>query len=299
MMSRRLRFLVGLVFVFAPGLLRADPGPMSIWFTNAPLPGNTTTWFQESLPLGNGRLAAMIYGGVGSEQVQFNEDTIWTGQPHDYSHPNGASYLANLQSNIFNMASGQANFWTACSANFMSLPLRQPAYQPAGTLNLAFPHSGLASYQRSLNLSNATVNVKYDYSGVSYNRDYFASAPSNKVIVIRLTASQSAKITFTATFSTLQTSSNYTVGNDLVMHANVINNGDARYYNTGCTNAVRYDARLRVLAEGGAVSTTGSSISVTNADAVTLLLAVASNVINYNDVSADYVTICSNNIAAA
>ena len=277
--------------------LHAEPGPLSIWFTNAALPGNATTWYQESLPIGNGKLAAVVYGGVATEQVQFNEDTIWTGQPHDYAHPNGASFLSGMQSNIFNF--NQTAFWSTCSANFMSLPLRLPAYQPAGTLNLAFPHSGLNNYRRSLDLSNATVNVRYDDNGVSYHRDYFASAPSNKVLVLRLTASQSARITFTATFSTLQTATMSTTGNDLVMHARVTATGDTRYYNTGLTNAVAFDARLRVLAEGGAVSTTSTSISVTNADAVTLLLAVASNVANYNDVSADYVTICSNNLAAA
>lgn len=281
----------------SPGM--TAPGPLTIWFTNAPLPGNTTTWYQESLPIGNGKLAAMIYGGVGTEQVQFNEDTIWTGQPHDYSHPHAASYLAGMQSNIFNLTSGQSAFWTTCSANFMSLPSRQPAYQPAGTLNLTFTHSGLLNYRRALDLSNATVNVRYDYNGVNYSRDYFASAPSNKVVLIRLTASQPGKISFTASFSTLQSATYAASGNDLVMHAQVINNGDARYYSTGCTNAIRYDARLRVLPEGGVMNATGNSISVTNADAVTLLLAVASNFINYDDVSADYVTICSNNIAAA
>ena len=215
-MKTSLRLFVASVALCMALSLRADPGPLSIWFTNAAVPGNATPWFQESLPIGNGKLAAVVYGGVGTEQVQFNEDTIWTGQPHDYSHPNGASFLPSLRSNIFLMtAAGQTAFWNSCLTNFMSVPLRQAAYQPAGTLNLSFPHSWLINYKRELNLSNATVNVKYDFNGVTYNRDYFASAPSNKVLVIRLTASQAAKITFTATFSTLQTATTNTVGNDL------------------------------------------------------------------------------------
>lgn len=297
MMHRLACLLFCLLGLTPAARLRAEPGPLTIWFTNASLPGNAVTWYQESLPIGNGKLAAVVYGGVGTEQVQFNEDTIWTGQPHDYSHPNAASHLSGMQSNIFNWNS--TAFWNTCSANFMSLPLRLPAYQPAGTLNLAFPHSGLSNYRRALDLSNATVNVRYDFNGVSYQRDYFASAPSNKVIVIRLTASAAAKITFTATFSTPQTATMSTVGSDLVMHAKVTGTGDTRYYNTGLTNAVYFDARVRVQAEGGTVSSTSSSISVTNADAVTLLLAVASNVVNYNDVSANYALICSNHLAAA
>lgn len=265
---------------------------MQLWY-NTP----ATSWVMEALPVGNGKLAAMVFGGVGTEQIQFNEDTIWTGQPHDYSHPNGANYLPQLQSYIF--AKNQSAFWTLCSANFMSVPVREAAYQPAGILSLTFPHSGLSNYRRSLDLNTATVNVRYDFGGVTYNRDVFASAPSNKVIVVRLTASQAAKISFSCTFSTLQTATMSTAGNDLIMHARVTGLGDSRYFNTGLTNAIQYDARVRVLAEGGTVTTTSSSVSVTNADAVTLLLSVASNFINYNQLGANYPVVCSNNIAAA
>src|SRR5262249_3802558 len=135
--------------------------------------------------------------------------------------------------------------------------------------------------------------------GVTYNRDIFASAPSNKVIVIHFTASQPAQITFTCSFTTPQTATYSTTGNDLVMHASVTAIADVRYFATGLTNLVQYDARVRVLATGGSVTANGSSISVTNADDVTLLLAVASNVSNYNDLTANYPLICSNNLAAA
>ena len=74
-------FVSGVFLAFS---LRADPGPMQIWFTGPGAPGNGTSWQQEALPVGNGKLAAMVYGGVGSEQIQFNEDTICTGQPHYY-----------------------------------------------------------------------------------------------------------------------------------------------------------------------------------------------------------------------
>lgn len=289
------------IFVFVFGLflaisLRADPGPMTIWYTTPGTPGNTVSWYQEALPIGNGKLAAMIYGGVGSEQIQFNEDTIWGGQPHDYSNPNTTpARLAAIQTACFN----RQNILTDATSYLMSIPIREAAYQAPGALVLTFPHSGTANYLRSLDLSNATVNVHYDYSSVTYNRDIFASAPSNKIIVIRLTASAAGKVAFTCNFTTAQTATYSTVGNDLVMHASVSAIADARYYAGGLTNGVKYDARVRPIATGGTVTTTSSSLSVTNADDVTLLLSVVSNVTNYNDLSADYVTICSNNIAAA
>src|SRR5207249_1059805 len=151
----------------------------------------------------------------------------------------------------------------------MSVPRYEPPYQAAGVLNFTFPHSGLTNYMRSLNLSNATVNVHYDYDGVTYNRDIFASAPGNRVIVIHLTASQPGKIAFSCNLTTLQTAtSNTVVGNDLVMHAKVSAATRTEYYVTGLTNKVQYDVRVRLIANGGTVSSSSGTLSVTNADDV-------------------------------
>jgi len=278
--------------------LNADPGPMQLWFTNPGVPGNADSWYHHALPVGNGKLAAMVYGGVGIEHLQFNEDSIWGGQPHDYSNPNSTpSTLAALRTKCFNKQDIGGS--SDAVASLLAVPIREAAYQAPGSLVLTFPHSGTANYLRSLNLSNATVNVHYDYSGVTYYRDVFASAPSNRVIVMHFTASQAAQISFTCSFTTPQTATYSTVGNDLVMHAAVSAIADSRYYATGLTNGIRYDARVRLIATGGSVSSTSSSLTVNNADEVTLLLSVASNFESYNDLSADYVTICSNNVANA
>jgi alpha-L-fucosidase 2 len=238
----------------------------------------------------------MVYGGVASEQIQFNEDTIWTGQPHYYENTNATpAHLATIRNNCFN----HVDILTEATTYLMSLPIREASYQDAGSLVLSFPQSGTLNYLRSLDLTSATVNVHYDYNGVTYSRDIFASAPSNKVIVVHFTAGQPGKVTFTCSLSTQQTATLSTVGNDLVMHTTVTGPADPRYYAGGLTNAVCYDARVRLLASGGAVTIGSSSLSVTNADSATLLLSVASNVKAYNDLSTDYITICSNNIAAA
>ncbi len=269
---------------------------MQIWFTGPGAPGNGTSWQQEALPVGNGKLAAMVYGGVGSEQIQFNEDTIWTGQPHYYENTNATpAHLASIRNNCFN----HVDILAEATTYLMSLPTREASYQDAGSLVLTFPHSGTLNYRRSLDLNTATVNVHYDFSGVTYNRDIFASAPSNKVIVVHFTASSAGKVTFTCGFSTQQTATFSTVGNDLVMHATVTGPADSRYTAYGLTNAVLYDARVRLIANGGTVTVGASTLSVANADDVTLLLSVVSNVKSYSDLSADYVNLCSNNVAAA
>jgi alpha-L-fucosidase 2 len=302
-MNRLARIAVFVLGLSTAVSLRADPGPMNIWFTTPGTPGNDTSWQEETLPVGNGKLAAMVYGGIGSEQIQFNEDTIWGGQPHNYSNTNSTpAHLAALQTECFNRTS-DSTFLSDATTYLMSVPIREAAYQAPGALVLNFPQStGTSNYLRSLNLNSATVNVHYDYNAVTYNRDVFASAPSNRVIVLHFTASQSAKVAFSCSFTTPQTAAYSTSGNDLVMHASVSAIADSRYYSgstPALTNAVLYDARVRLIATGGTVSTTSSSISVTNASDVVLLLAVASNVKSYDDLSADYVDICSNNVAAA
>jgi alpha-L-fucosidase 2 len=279
------------------GVLLADPGPLSVWFATPGVPGNTTSWQQEALPVGNGKLAAMVYGGVASEQIQFNEDTVWGGQPHDYANPaTTTNNLAALRTSCFNRAANGTMLANETSY-LIGTPIHQVAYEPAGSLVFTFPHTGVSNYLRMLDLTNATVNVRYTHNGVTYQRDVFASAPSNRVIAVRLSASQAGKIAFTCSFSTLQTASYATNGNDLVMHASVTGFSDASGY--GLANQVQYDARLRVIATGGTVTRTSSSVTVTNADEAVLLLGVASNVKNYNDLTADYVTICSNDVANA
>ena len=283
----------GSFFVFVSVVLvHADPGPLELW---SPAPANS--WNQEAYPVGNGKLAAMVFGKVTDEQIQFNEESIWTGQPNDYSNPNATpAHLASIRQKVFN----RQDIWSEAQPFLSSVPLRQAQYQPAGVLNLNFsPHSGTSNYRRSLDLNTATATVRYDYGGVTYTREVFASAPDN-VIVIRLTASQAAKISFTATVTTLQPDNTITTsGNELILNARVSVMPRPQYFATGLTNGIAYQARVRVLAEGGTVTTSSSSITVTNADAVTLLLGAASNYKKFDDLTANYPLICSNNVAAA
>ena len=150
----------------------------------------------------NGKLAAMVYGGVGSEQIQFNEDTIWGGQPHDYGIASAsASQLAAIQAECFNFTTN-----TTMSPHeksyLIGTPIQQAAYQPAGCWCSVSARSGTLNYLRPLNSNSATVNVHYDYNSVTYNRDIFASAPSNRVIALHFYASQPNSVTFSCSFTT-------------------------------------------------------------------------------------------------
>ncbi len=278
------------LFVFSP-FAGGDAGPM-VLFYNSPADYQSDATSNSALPIGNGKLAAMVYGGMATEIVQFNEDTVWAGHPHDYSHAGAAGYLQQIRNYVW-AGQGENAYNLAAKDHFMSVPLRQCPYQPTAELRLTFNHSG-SNYRRQLDLTTATASVSYTTGGVTYSRDCFASYPDN-VIVVRLTASQPGRISFTCSLTTPHTVvSNSTSGNDVILRGAVDHVG-----RNGLASDIEFESRVRVLSEGGSVSPSGSSLAVSNADAVTLVLGAASNFVRYDDLSADESQICSQTVSAA
>ncbi|MEY4489703.1 MAG: hypothetical protein RIQ79_2211, partial [Verrucomicrobiota bacterium] len=271
-------FLAAAVALALP--LRAAPGPMELFSTTAATYSTQTS--NDAYPIGNGKLAAMIYGGVAQEIIQFNEDTVWAGQPHDYSRTGAVSSLASIRNYVW---LGQGiNAYTAASSTFMSSPLRQSPYVPAANLRLNFAHPSPTAYRRSLDLSTALAKVEYTNAGVTYTRECFASFP-DQAIVVRLTASQSGALTFNYTFDSQHTAPAVSFsGTDLIIDGKV--NKDAVTTRQQVSD-IRFRARVKITTEGGTVTATGSTVTVTGATSATLVLGVASNFVRYNDLSGD------------
>ncbi|TDC03260.1 glycoside hydrolase family 95 protein [Streptomyces sp. 8K308] len=167
--------------------------------------GPATEWLR-ALPIGNGRLGAMVFGGVESERLQLNEDTVWGGGPYGPAAPDGRANLAEIRRRVFN------NEWSAAQSlidsQFMGPPRGQMPYQTVGNLRLTFPSGGTASgYRRELDLATAIALTRYTRDGVTYTRETFASA-ADQVIVVRLTASTTGRISFSATFDSLRARAN-------------------------------------------------------------------------------------------
>jgi alpha-L-fucosidase 2 len=245
--------------------------PLTLWYRQP-----AKTWV-EALPVGNGKLGAMIFGGVASERIQFNEQTVWTGAPHDYAHKGAYRSLDKLRELLW--AGRQREAEDLAMKEFMSEPLHQMAYQAFGDLLLDFPAVGPGSvtgYRRALDLDTATATVEFEANGVAYRREIFASYPA-KAIVIRLTASRPGSVSFSAGLkSAHQGSANAVLADgDLVMDGQVED------------GAIRFQARLTVAAEGGKRETRDGRVIVEGADAATLVLTGATNFVNYQDVSAD------------
>jgi len=176
-------------FVFtAPLLLAAEPSD------------NTKLWYSEpatewggALPIGNGRLGAMIYGGVKLERLQLNEDTLWTGGPRSYDNPEALQHLEPVRNLLTKGAYEQAE---ALAKKMMGKPLYQMAYQPLGDLFLSFPGNEQASdYRRELDLRTAVSTITYRVDDAQFTRKIFASNP-DEAIVIRLECDKPGRLTF-------------------------------------------------------------------------------------------------------
>jgi alpha-L-fucosidase 2 len=129
--------------------------------------------WNEALPVGNGRLGAMVFGGVPRERIQFNEDTLWTGGPHDYAHAGAAAYLPKIRELLFAGKPREAE--ELAMRRFMSVPLGQMAYQPFGDLGIEFRgHESCSDYERTLDIGRALSTVRYKAGGTTFTREVFA-----------------------------------------------------------------------------------------------------------------------------
>jgi alpha-L-fucosidase 2 len=239
----------------------------------------------DALPIGNGRLGAMVFGGIPEERIQFNEDTLWKGQPHDYVRAGARDHLAEIRQLLFDGKIKEAEDLTR--KTFLSDPVRQKAYQPFGDLHLHFTGQGnVTHYRRELDLDSAIARTTYEADGVTCQREVFASYP-DQAMILRITANQAGRISFTLKMDSPQTNSQTkaTAPDTLTMTGQVE------------TGGLRFESQARVAALGGTTSVQGDVITVSNADSVTLFLTVATSFKNFQDISADPDKRCASDLA--
>jgi alpha-L-fucosidase 2 len=257
---------------------------------------STLLWYQapaaaweSALPVGNGRLGAMVFGRADEERIQLNESTYWTGGPYSTVVKGGYKELPEIRKQVFegNYLRAQTLF----GRYLMGYPVEQQKYQCLGNLHLFFGGpTAISGYKRWLDLATGIVGVQYTADGVIFRREVFVSVP-DQVIVIRLTADQPGRISFTTRLRGVrnQTHSNYATdyfrmdgsGQDGL----VLTGKSADYM--GVAGRLRYEARLKAIPEGGTMKVNDDLLTITGADAVTLYVTAATNFVNYHDVSAD------------
>jgi alpha-L-fucosidase 2 len=255
------------------GSAPAPTEPLSLWYRRP-----AEKWV-EALALGNGRLGAMVFGGIEEEQLQLNEDTLWAGGPHDPANPEALRALPEVRALIFAGKYRQAH--DLVQKRMMARPMQQAPYQTVGSLLLRFPEAKQAQdYRRELNLDEAVARVAYSVGGVRYTREAFVS-PVDQVIVLRLAADQPKKLSFSVGMVTPQTARVTTEDSDTLVLSG--KNGKA----PAGPGALQFRARVRLLAQGAKVVRASDTLSVTNADSAILLVSIATSFQSYKDVSGD------------
>ena len=283
------------------GSAPAPVEPLSLWYRQPATPNQWT----RALAIGNGRIGAIIFGGIDKEKLQLNEDTLWAGGPYDPVNPKAKEALPQVRQLVFDGKYQDAA--RLITSDMLSKPIGQAPYETAGDLNLTFPgmeNATVEDYRRDLNLDTAVSSVTYTVNGVKYTRSVFAS-PADQVIVVRLTADRKGAISFQADLRSPQKSELVIEPqNTLVLSGN---NGDFGGNNgrrggtptPAIKGALTFEVRARVMADGGKVSTNENSITVTNADSATVIVALATSYKNYQDVTGDPVAINKKRIVAA
>jgi alpha-L-fucosidase 2 len=266
----RLRFLVNAsVFTMLgfSGLCRAqDDGALKLWYRQP-----AQQWVQ-ALPVGNGRLAAMVFGDVRKEHVQLNEDTIWSGDKHDRSNPAAAKAIPEIRRLLMEGHPAQAQ--AMADKTLISIPKALPVYQTMGDLWLEFGDTPeVSNYRRELDIDSGIATVQYTAGGVRYTREVFASAPC-RCIVVRLTADKPGSISFHATMTRPADATTVSAGGKLIMTGQALPKKAPGEVESG----VRFRSEMKATVASGRVENTGDLLDVTKADSVTLTIVAATEI---------------------
>jgi len=237
--------------------------------------------WNEALPIGNGRLGAMIFGRAGDELIQLNEQTLWTGGPvNPNPNPDAPKYLQPVRNALFKDSIGQA----VKLLRKMQGPNTE-MYQPLGDIILKQQLNGeVSNYYRDLNISNATATTRFTVNGVEYTREMFSSAP-DQVIIIRLKASQPKALSFSVGVNhELKFSRMITSDNELVLKGKARITNDERgnpkpfiYEDSLHQDGMRFQFRIKAVTKDGVVSHTDSILTISNATEVLLYVSAATS----------------------
>ena len=262
-----------LLFIACVTALSVNAQQHKLWY-NKP----ASHWL-EALPIGNSHLGAMIYGGTDTEEIQLNEETFWSGSPHDNNSAAARDSLQAVRDSIF--AGKEEAAHAIIDRNFFKGP-HGMKYLPLGSVKLKLGHVDVSDYRRELSLNNALNTTSYIYKGVRYERTVFASQADN-VIIVRIKASKKGALTFDVNFDSQLTSQVFNVQdrenrpvNEL---AAVVDGVD----HEGIKAGLKAECRIKVESDGK-LQRGVHSLGVSKATTATLYITAATNFVNYNDI---------------
>ena len=273
-LKNKLTSIVSLFLYF--GILQSTAqtqGELKLWY-NKP----AAIW-NEALPLGNGRLGAMVFGDPAVERLQLNEETIWAGSPNSNAHSKSIKALPIVRQLIFDGKFDEAQ--ELATQDIMSQTNDGMPYQTFGSVYISFPgHQKYTNYYRDLNIENATAKVKYTVNGVEFVREILTSF-SDQVIVVKLSASQPGNITCNVFMnSPIDKTVPATEGQQIVL-SGITSNFE------GQKGKVKFQGRIQAQNKGGEVVANNGILSISKADEVVLYISIATNFKNYQDITGD------------
>jgi alpha-L-fucosidase 2 len=258
-------FYATVLFLFSCSSDHSAPNNLRLWYDH---PASQWT---EALPIGNGRLGAMVFGSVAREHLQFNEETLWTGQPHDYAHEGASEYLEEIRALLFAGEPRKAE--NLAMEKFMSDPLRQKAYQPFGDLYINFEgHESYSNYSRELDLTKGICKTSYTIGDVGFTREVMASFP-DQVIVIQLEADKGNALNFSLELGAAHESKT------------VIQDGDALVLDVEVADGGMKGRAMASLVSNGDSEFSGDKWKVRNASSATIYLSASTNYVSFREVS--------------
>ena len=270
---KRLLFLVGFCVPFL--FFGQHANDLKLWY-NEP---SGAVW-ENALPVGNGRLGAMIYGNVGTDIFQLNEHTVWSGSPNRNDNPNALESLDKVRELIFSGAYKAAE--QLANDKIITKKSHGQMFQPVGNLELSFPgHSEYQDYYRELDISKAVSKTSYKVNGITFTREAFVSL-TDRLLVIHLTASQPGQINFTASLTTPHAGSKI---------ATTAENGISLWGKTsdheGVEGKVKFNALMGLTTKNGKTTRTDTTVTVAQADEAVMMVSIATNFNSYQDLNGD------------
>jgi alpha-L-fucosidase 2 len=252
----------------------------------------------EAMPMGNGLLGAMVFGGTQKERIALNESSFWSGRPHDYDDPEAIKYFPQIRDLVFAGRFQEAE--KMADEHFFGIPKAQQAYQPLGDLLLSFEGvEKVDDYRRELDMETGVATIHYRAGDVTLTREVFVSYP-DRLIVVRVTADKPGRISVLAQFKSHYLDGVTAKPGKLVME--------------GCWqgpmakdwliapvegNGIRFQAALAAIPDGGQSEATDAGVRIVGANAVTFLVTAATSFVNYHDISGDPAAQCEKVLAAA
>ncbi|MBX2917007.1 MAG: glycoside hydrolase family 95 protein [Cyclobacteriaceae bacterium] len=271
-----MRLILFIVLIFWCITIFAQPdNELKLWY-NKPS-GNT---WENALPIGNGRLGAMVYGNVEEEIIQLNEHTVWSGSPNRNDNHEALAALPELRRLIFEGKQKEAE--QLANKVIISKKSHGQMFQPVGSVHLLFAdHKNYTNYYRELDIEKAIAKTIYTVEDVTYTRETLASL-ADRVVVLRLTATKAGSISFVAKGSTPHTRANVQTanGNEVII-SGVTSDHE------GVAGKIHFKGIIKLKSDGGKIISTDSTLSVNNANTATLYMSIATNFNIYFDISAN------------